>query len=161
METIDNDTKDNDTIDQNNKYMSKKRLVCLIIVIILLFFSFTFGIFIGRVAPRMNSHRFSNRMGGGFSYSFSQPLSSSQTEYLSNGPMGMNQSTNTIEIQGVITAINGQTITIAGNGSTNNITINSSTQYTNGSSLKVNDTILVNAQFSSNQLTAQSVTLNP
>lgn len=157
METVNNETN-----NHNSQYMNKRRLICLAIVIVLLFFSFMFGIFVGRIAPRMHSNRFNNMMGSRYTYSYQQPMLSNPTSYLGNGPMRMNRPpANTVNIKGVVTAINGQTITVAGNGSTNNITTNSSTQYTNGSSPKVNDTIVLNAQFNNNQLTAQSVTLNP
>lgn len=143
MEKTDNTS----NINQPTNNISRHRLIGLIVVVILLFFSFMFGAFVGRVSPRMQFHRFNSKRGMGYSYQ----------QLVVNSP----QSVNSITIQGVITSVNGNSLTVAGDGLTNNITTNSSTQYVNGNSPKVNDTVSISAQFNNNQLTAQSININP
>ena len=62
---------------------------------------------------------------------------------------------------GVVTAVNGSSFTLAGNGATTNVTTNGSTQYQNGNTVKVNDTVMVVGTTSNNTLTATSVVINP
>ena len=64
-------------------------------------------------------------------------------------------------LTGVVTSVNGDTFTVAGGGSTNQVTTNSSTQYQNGSSVKVNDTVTVFGTISNNTLTATQIIVNP
>jgi hypothetical protein len=74
-----------------------------------------------------------------------------------NSTIGSNQN----RIQGVVTAINGSTITVAGHGATNDVETNSSTQYQNGSSVKVNDSVVAFGTISGGKFTATQVVVNP
>jgi hypothetical protein len=62
---------------------------------------------------------------------------------------------------GVVTAVNGSSFTLAGHGSTTNVTTNSSTQYQGGNTVKQNDTVAVFGTTSNNTLTATQVIINP
>ncbi len=64
-------------------------------------------------------------------------------------------------VMGVVTSVNGSSFTLAGNGSTTNVTTNSSTQYQGGNSVKQNDTVLVRGTSSSGNITAAQVVINP
>ena len=64
-------------------------------------------------------------------------------------------------VMGVVTSVNGSGFTVAGNGSTTNVTTNSSTQYQGGNSVKQNDTVLVRGTSSSGNITAAQVVINP
>ena len=75
------------------------------------------------------------------------------------GQQGMNAGQN--HIRGVVTAVNGSTITVAGNGATNDVETNTSTQYQNGSSVKVNDSVLVFGNINSGKFTATQIVVNP
>ena len=63
--------------------------------------------------------------------------------------------------RGVVTAVNGSSFTLAGNGATTNVTTNSSTQYRDGNTVKQNDTVVVLGTESNGSLTATQVTINP
>jgi hypothetical protein len=78
--------------------------------------------------------------------------------FSTRGPIeGSNQS----RLMGVVTSLNGTNFTIAGGGSTNDITTNSSTQYENASSVKVNDSVLILGTTTSGTFTASQVIINP
>ncbi len=62
---------------------------------------------------------------------------------------------------GVVTAVNGSGFTIAGNGSTTQVTTDSSTQYHNGDQVKQNDTVLVSGTTSNGTLSATNIVINP
>src|SRR5665213_602853 len=62
-------------------------------------------------------------------------------------------------ITGTVTAVNGSTFTIAGGGSTNEVTTNSSTQYQGGAQPKVNDTVVVLGTINSGTFTATEVVI--
>lgn len=64
-------------------------------------------------------------------------------------------------ISGVVTSVNGGDFTIAGNGSTTNVTTSSSTQYQNGNSVKQNDTVVVFGTTTNGTITATEVAINP
>lgn len=64
-------------------------------------------------------------------------------------------------LTGVVTKVDGKNFTIAGSGSTNDITTNDSTQYTSGSSVSVNDTVVVSGTISGGTFTATQVVINP
>lgn len=64
-------------------------------------------------------------------------------------------------IKGVVTSVNGSSFTIAGNGSTTNVTTSSSTQYQGGNQVKQNDTVTVFGTTSNNTLSATEVVINP
>ena len=68
---------------------------------------------------------------------------------------------NQAQLRGVVTAINGSTFTIAGDGATNDVTTNSSTQYQGGSQPKVNDSVLVSGTTNNGTFTATEVVINP
>lgn len=64
-------------------------------------------------------------------------------------------------LRGVVTGVNGDSFTLAGNGATNTVTTNSSTQYTNGSKVAVNDTVLVVGTTNNGTFTASRIVINP
>lgn len=63
--------------------------------------------------------------------------------------------------RGVVTSVNGSDFTLAGNGSTTNVTTNSSTQYQDGNQVKQNDTVIVFGTTANNTLTATNIVINP
>lgn len=62
---------------------------------------------------------------------------------------------------GVVTSVNGSSFTLAGNGSTTNVTTSSSTQYQDGNSVAQNDTVIVLGTKSGDTLNATSIVINP
>lgn len=70
--------------------------------------------------------------------------------FVGGGGMGFRQrefigqavTTNQIEVGGVVTAVNGQSFTLAGNGTTNTVQTNSSTQFVGASKVSVNDSVV-------------------
>jgi len=60
-------------------------------------------------------------------------------------------------LSGVVTGVNGTTFTLAGEGNTNSITTNDSTQYTNDTKPAVNDTVTVYGTTNNGVFTAQEV----
>jgi len=64
-------------------------------------------------------------------------------------------------LQGVVTAVNGSSFTLAGNGTTNTVQTNGSTQYQNGNAVAVNDTVIVFGSVSNSTFTASQVVINP
>ncbi len=64
-------------------------------------------------------------------------------------------------IEGVVTAVNGSILTIAGNGATNDVTTNSSTRYIGSSQPKVDDTVVVDGTISGGTFTATQIVVNP
>lgn len=64
-------------------------------------------------------------------------------------------------VTGVVTAVDGSSFTLAGFGSTTNVTTNSSTQYQGGNTVKVNDTVAAIGTTSNGILTATQVSINP
>jgi len=72
-------------------------------------------------------------------------------------PRGYSQSEQTSRLTGVVTAVNGSVLTVAGGGNTYTVTTNSSTQWAGGSSAAVNDTVVIEFSGSGNDLTALSI----
>lgn len=74
---------------------------------------------------------------------------------------GSTRSRSTTRVAGVATAVNGNTITVAGDGTTTKVTVSSNTMYTGSSEpAKVNDTIIAfGAKDSSDTLIASNVRL--
>jgi hypothetical protein len=70
-------------------------------------------------------------------------------------------SNNESRLEGVVTKVDGSTITIAGGGKTNTLTVSSSTQYSGGSSAAVNDTVVATGTTNNGTFTATSVLVNP
>lgn len=64
------------------------------------------------------------------------------------------------ELQGVVTAVNGDKLTIAGDGKTSTVTTTSSTQYLGASSAAVNDTVGVTGTSANGVLTATQIAVN-
>lgn len=62
---------------------------------------------------------------------------------------------------GVVTAVTGDSFTIAGHGSTTNVITNSSTQYHGGNQVKQNDSVVVRGTIANGSLTASQVVINP
>jgi len=73
--------------------------------------------------------------------------------------MGQTLNTNQVQISGVVTAVNGQSFTVAGNGSTNTVQTNSDTQYVNGSKVSVNDSVMVVGTTNGGTFTAAQVAI--
>ena len=89
-------------------------------------------------------------------YAFNHPMS--ERGMRDFGPrLNDNQS----HLHGVVTAVNGSSFTVAGSGSTNEVQTNSSTQYQNGSQVKVNDSVVVVGTISDGKFTASKVLINP
>ena len=65
------------------------------------------------------------------------------------------------QVSGVVTAVNGSSFTLAGFGSTTNVTTDSSTQYQGGNTVKVNDTVVALGTTTGGTLTATEVSINP
>lgn len=63
-------------------------------------------------------------------------------------------------VSGVVTSVNGNNFTIAGNGSTATVVTNNSTQYTGGNQVKVNDSVLVFGTSNNGTFTATQVIIN-
>ena len=64
-------------------------------------------------------------------------------------------------VAGTVTAVNGSSFTLAGNGSSYSVQTNSSTQWQNGRSVKVNDTVMAFGTTNGGVLTATQVVINP
>jgi hypothetical protein len=65
------------------------------------------------------------------------------------------------QVDGVVTAVNGNKLTVAGGGTTTEVDTSGSTQYTNAGAVAVNDTVVATGTFSGNVLTATHITVNP
>lgn len=74
------------------------------------------------------------------------------------GAGGANQADRT---RGVVTAVDGNNFTIAGNGGTTKVVTSSSTTYQNGNQVKQNDSVVVFGTTSNGTLTATRVVINP
>lgn len=68
---------------------------------------------------------------------------------------------NTNRLSGVVTAVNGTTFTIGGHGATNSVVTNSTTQFTGGDKVAVNDSVLVSGVVANGTFTATRVIINP
>lgn len=79
------------------------------------------------------------------------------------GPIGLGDriSGSQNHLFGVVTSVNGSSFTLAGNGSTNDVETNSSTQYQNGSQVKVNDSVVVLGTTNNGKFTASRIFINP
>ena len=64
-------------------------------------------------------------------------------------------------VSGVVTAVNGTHFTVASQGSTKDVETNSSTQYVDGSSVAVNDSVVASGTTTGSQFTADRVVINP
>ncbi len=147
----------NDQMITNWQHRNHKVVFGLIILIVLVIV-FMFGVGAGRMSTRLN--QFVRTDGRGQAITSSNRNYSSGFGFTTNMPI-VQSSVNQIEITGVVTAINGDKVTLVGGGVSNIITTNSSTQYVNGSSLAVNDSADIIGQYSNNVLTATIVTINP
>ena len=67
---------------------------------------------------------------------------------------------NEIQISGVVTAVNGNSFNVAGNGVTNTVYTNSQTVYLNSTKPSVNDAVRVLGSISNSKFTAQSISVN-
>lgn len=85
-----------------------------------------------------------------------------------NGPRGRfnngtgTNTTSSTRVSGVVTAVDSNTLTVAGNGTTTKVTVNDNTAYTGSDKpAKVNDTIMAfGARDASNNLVASTVRLS-
>lgn len=64
-------------------------------------------------------------------------------------------------VVGTVTAVDGSSFTVAGDGSTTKVTTDDSTRYTYGNQVKVNDTVMVLGNTSGGTLKADRVVINP
>ncbi len=149
----DDATKNNyDHSHTHHCHSSKHKLVLIVIILILMFGSFIFGFGVGRFSKNMmgsNRHRFMK------SYTYRSSM------FNNNNSLSYNANINTASLQGVVTAKNGNLITVIGNGTTNNVTTNSSTQYIGGNSVAINDTVIVVGEYNNNTFIAQTIEINP
>lgn len=136
----------------------KHKIIFGLIILIVLAIVFMFGVGVGRMSTRIN--RIGRMNDQNMYYSASNGNYTSGFNITSSMPIVQN-STNQLEITGVVTAVNGNKVTLVGGGVSNVITTNSSTQYINGTSLAVNDSADIIGQYSNNVLTATTVTVNP
>ena len=110
---------------------------------------------IGMSAGRFNDGRFDMHGEGGRSGGFMMMQGRSGADM--GGRIGNSQD----RVSGTVTAVNGSNFTVAGHGSSYQVQTNSSTQYQNGSAVKVNDTIVAFGTTNSGTLAATLVTINP
>ena len=143
---------DNEVTNQHH-YNHRRRAGMLIGAVVFVLVIFGAGVAAGHLGSRLAMDRpggfgpagMSHQMRGGF-----------------GGPDdSASQLANQSRLVGVVTAVNGDVITIAGGGSTNTVTTNSTTQYTNGSKAAVNDTVMVLGTTNNGTFTATQVTINP
>jgi hypothetical protein len=104
--------------------------VAVILVLLVLIIVFGAGIFIGHrrhtnIVVRSNSYNFRPGLG----------------EY--GGGFGFNSLAASSRITGAVTAINGSTLTVIGNGTTYTVTTTSATKYANNVMPSVDDTITI------------------
>lgn len=66
---------------------------------------------------------------------------------------------NEIKISGVVTAINGNTINVGGDGVSNTVYTDSQTVYSNSTKPSVNDTVRVLGSISNSKFTAQKISI--
>ena len=118
--------------------------------VIVLFLAFGVGMAAGRFSdPHTFERGISSRnvmMGGGGMFGHHE-----------GGFLSSNQN----RVVGTVTAVNGANFTVAGQGSTEEVTTNSSTQYHGGSSVKVNDTVMAMGTTDNGVLTATRIVVNP
>jgi len=124
----------------------------LTVVILILVFMF------GAAAERHHNSRELMVTGGGFKTNFIGPGGARERGFRFDGPQTANGENRTT---GVVTSVNGDNFTVAGNGATTNVTTNSSTQYQGGNQVKQNDTVIVRGTSSNGTITATEVAINP
>lgn len=64
-------------------------------------------------------------------------------------------------LRGVVTAVNGDSFTLAGNGATNTVQTTSKTTYSGGDKVSVNDTAAVAGTTNNGTFTATAIRVNP
>ena len=125
----------------------------LTVIVLILVFMF------GAAAQRHHSSREFMVTGGGFKTSFIGPGRMHEQGF---GFGGDTQTANgESRLNGVVTSVSGANFTVAGNGATNNVTTNSSTQYQGGNQVKQNDTVIVRGTSSNGTITATQIVINP
>lgn len=77
------------------------------------------------------------------------------------GRFGIAGSNSQDTARGVITSVNGTNFTVAGNGSTQQVSTSSSTQYQGGDQVKVNDSVVAYGTTNNGTLSATQVVINP
>jgi hypothetical protein len=105
-----------------------------------------------------NHHNRMVRPSGAMAGGFSKRIFGGERGFRADGGQLSNVGNST---RGVVTAVNGASFTLAGNGATTNVTTNSSTQYQDGNTVKQNDTVIVFGTTTNNTLTATQVIINP
>jgi hypothetical protein len=68
---------------------------------------------------------------------------------------------NANQLRGVVTAINDTSFTLAGGGTTNTVQTTSSTTYTGGDKVAVNDSVLASGTVNNGTFTATQIVINP
>ena len=154
------ESKSSDSLDLSNSrrdmwHKSFNRPVLICVTLIVIFVIFMARLVLGHVA-NVRLNRFSiSRMG----------TSGYSTMIGSAGPgLMFKNNTNAAtqdSIQGVVTNVNGNTLTIAGYGATNSVQTNSSTQYIGGSTPLVDDTVIVIGTINNDTFTASQISINP
>jgi hypothetical protein len=79
--------------------------------------------------------------------------------FLNRGSLNSNSNQN--QLSGTVTAVDGSTFTIAGNGASNQVQTSGTTQYQGGNQVKVNDTVIVLGTTSNGTFQATEVVINP
>lgn len=139
--------------NQEQRYHKPLAFTALLVLFLLLLG----GAFaVGHHAWRTNGYLEAPRLSG---YSQMEPRSGG----LHGGMFWSSEDTSTsnTRVSGVVTSVNGDTITVAGNGTTTKVTVSDNTTYTGSSEpAKINDTIIaIGAKNSEDTLIASSVYL--
>ena len=128
-------------------YHSQKSPMVVIAALVVAAAIFGFGLVLGHVLGRFSTVGYGGR----------PPIVPGAPNYRA----GLRSaSSSKIRIEGVVTAVNGSSITVAGHGATNTVTTNSSTQYVGGSQPKVNDTVVALGSISNDTFTATQISIN-
>lgn len=136
-------------------YHKSDWLLPVLIVIIIIFLAGLIGGMVAYHHERKNAVIYSGSVGLGLRGSggvFQRGRSFNGYEIVSN---------NRNSVSGVVTNVSSSSFTVAGNGSTQQVTTNSSTQYQGGNQVKVNDTIIAYGTTSNGTLTATQIVINP
>ena len=123
------------------------------VVILVIVFAAGVGVANHRQSMVVRTGSFSGTAGGGFG--FGRRGSGAGGFGGGTSPSGQTR------VNGVVTAVSGSDFTIAGNGTTTNVTTDSSTQYQNGSTVKQNDSVLIFGTQSNGTIAASQIIVNP
>jgi uncharacterized protein YdeI (BOF family) len=137
------------TSTKNSWTLSHKTLAIVIGSLLILFLVFMSGAAAGRFSSGFEGNNGRHEMVHG-------PMPRMNHSF---GFGGVNN--NQDRLRGTVTNVNGDTFTVAGYGSTNQIKTITSTSYHGGNQVKVNDTVVVFGNASNGILNATQVIINP